>query len=73
MNLLLRSSSEDKLDDTEGVIGGYGIKFAFGTHSDKSLGTENNPSKYSSCMTSEKGPVDSRFKYCDTSKVSNNY
>ena len=53
-------------------IAGYGSKFVFGTHSDDSPGTENNPSTYSSCMTSEKGPLDSRFKYCNTKKVTQN-
>ena len=53
----------------KGYTAGYGKKFAFGDHSDQSPGTEDNPSKYSSCMTSEKGPFDSRFKYCDTSQV----
>ena len=57
----------------KGIIAGYGSQFVFGRHSDQSPGTEDDPSIYSSCMTSEKGPVDSRFKYCDTSQVPNDY
>lgn len=32
-------------------------------------GTYTNPTNKSSCMTTEEGPVDSRFEYCDTQKV----
>ena len=64
-----RRTQHGKYDHRTGYIAGYGIKFAFGKHSDQSRGTENNPSTYSSCMTSEKGPLDSRFKYCNTKQV----
>ena len=61
-----------KLDRKEAYAGGYGRKFTFGKHPDDTDGTENNPSNYSSCMTSEKGPSNSWFKYCDTKQVSYN-
>ena len=59
--------------DRKGYTAGYGTKFAFGDHSDQSPGTKDNPSKFSSCMTSEKGSLESRFKYCDTGQVSHSY
>ena len=62
-----------KYKHQKGNIAGYGRQFVFGKHLDQSPGTEDDPSMYSSCMTSEKGPLDSRFKYCDTSKVPNDY
>ena len=51
---------------------GYGVQFSFGDHDNTGArpGTYKNPTKKSSCMTTEEGPVDSRFEYCDTQKVS---
>ena len=65
-------TSDGIINHRKGYIAGYGSKFVFGTRSDQSPGTQNNPSKYSSCMTSEKGPLNSRFKYCNTKKVTQN-
>jgi hypothetical protein len=53
------------------MILGYGIQFMFGDHdgTGQRPGTYTNPTNKSSCMTTEEGPVDSRFEYCDTQKV----
>ena len=64
-----RRAPDGNNNHIKGYIAGYGSKFVFGTRSDQSPGTQNNPSTYSSCMTSEKGPLNSRFKYCNTKKV----
>ena len=50
---------------------GYGLQFTFGNHDSKGArpGSYEDPTKKSSCMTTEEGPVDSRFEYCDTQKV----
>ena len=50
---------------------GYGVQFDYGEHDPTGdhPGTYTNPTKKSSCMTTEEGPVDSRFEYCDTQKV----
>ena len=32
-------------------------------------GTLDNPTTYSSCMTTIESPVNSRFQYCDTKEV----
>ena len=52
-------------------MAGYGTQFQFGYHDEEreDPGTYYNPTKYSSCMTTEEGPPESRFEYCDTEKV----
>ena len=57
------------MDDVKAKIAGWGRRFTFGRHPDGSIGSVANPTAISSCMTSEKGPLDTRFKHCDTTKV----
>ena len=57
------------MDNEPARIAGWGGRFTFGKHDDGSMGTIDNPTAFSSCMTSEKGPLDTRFKHCDTTKV----
>ena len=57
------------MDKEEAKIAGWGRRFTFGKHPDGSIGSVANPTALSSCMTSEKGPLDTRFKHCDTTKV----
>ena len=57
------------MDKEAAKIAGWGKRFVFITHPDGSSGSLDNPTVLSSCMTSEKGPLDTRFKHCDTTKV----
>ena len=57
------------MDKEAAKIAGWGFRFVSKTLPDGSTGTVNNPAVLSSCMTSEKGPLDTRFKHCDTTKV----
>ena len=57
------------MDKEAAKIAGWGRRFTFGKHPDGSVGSVDNPTVLSSCMTSEKGPLDTRFEHCDTTKV----
>ena len=57
------------MDKEAAKIAGWGRRFTFGKHPDGSIGSVDKPTALSSCMTSEKGPLDTRFKHCDTTKV----
>ena len=61
------------LDGTAVIIGGYGNRFQWGNYKDGNneiiKGSFESPTKYSSCMTTEEGPVDTRFQYCDAKWV----
>ena len=63
----------DSLDRAAVEIGGYGRRFQWGNYLDSSnsmvQGSLVQPTKYSTCMTTEEGPVDTRFKYCDSTWV----
>ena len=53
-------------------VAGWGDRFEFGTKRTlvgTAKGTYEDPSRYSSCMTTHESPVDARFKYCDTEEV----
>ena len=61
------------LDGTTVTIGGYGKRFQWRNYKDGNneiiTGDFESPTKYSSCMTTEEGPVDTRFQYCDAKWV----
>ena len=61
------------LDGTTVIIGGYGNRFQWGNYkygnNEIIKGSFASPTKYSSCMTTEEGPVDTRFQYCDAKWV----
>ena len=61
------------MDGTTVIIGGYGNRFQWGNYKDGNneiiKGSFESPTKYSSCMTTEEGPVDTRFQYCDAKWV----
>ena len=61
------------MDGTTVTIGGYGKRFQWGNYKDGNneiiKGSFESPTKYSSCMTTEEGPVDTRFQYCDAKWV----
>ena len=63
----------DSLDGAAVETGGYGRRFQWGNYLDTSnamvQGSFFQPTKYSTCMTTEEGPVDTRFKYCDSTWV----
>ena len=72
----LKKFGKEELDGTTVTYGGYGLKFQWGNRKDSSsnevqgtLDPKNNyqdtSTTYSTCMTTEEGPVDTRFKYCD--------
>ena len=72
-----RKFEKESLNGATVTYGGYGKKFQWGYRKDTSsndvvqgtLNPVNNyqdtSTKYSTCMTTEEGPVDTRFKYCD--------
>ena len=61
------------LDGAAVEIGGYGRRFQWGNYLDSGnsmvQGSLFQPTKYSTCMTTEEGPVDTRFTYCDSTWV----
>ena len=52
-------------------VAGWGKRFEFGFHDEtmKSEGTYDNPTTYSSCVTTHESPVRSQFQSCDTIEV----
>ncbi len=63
--------SRTELDNKEVKTAGWGDRFQFGFHDveEKKGGTFDNPTTYSSCMTTIESPINSRFQYCDTKDV----
>ena len=53
------------LDKRKAKVAGWGRRFTSGKYT-----TDNG---LSNCMTTEEGPVDSRFEYCNTKKVNISY
>ena len=52
-------------------VAGWGKRFEFGFHDEtmKSEGTYDNPTTYSTCVTTHESPVGSQFQSCDTIEV----
>ena len=52
-------------------VAGWGDRFDFGFHDKtrKRKGTYNNPTTYSSCVTTHESPFKSQFQSCDTKEV----
>ena len=70
------------MDEASVFIGGYGLRFRWGTKLDANSPTgamggffdseenfQKTSTKYSTCMTTEEGPIDTRFEHCDTQWV----
>ena len=70
---LLILQHSDSLDGSSVETVGYGRRFQWGNYLDSSnsmvQGSLFEPTKYSTCMTTEEGPVDTRFTYCDSTWV----
>ena len=52
-------------------VAGWGKRFDFGHHdkAKKIEGTYDNPTTYSSCVTTHESPFKSQFQSCDTIEV----
>ena len=52
-------------------VAGWGKRFEFGYHDKAGImeGTYNDPTTYSSCVTTHESPVRSQFQSCDTIEV----
>ena len=58
------------MDQKIAHLAGWGTRHEFGyDETGEKQGNITHPTPKSSCMTSEKGPVNSRFEHCDTIKV----
>ena len=60
-----------KVHNYNALVAGWGKRFDFGNHDKtrKSEGTYDNPTTYSSCVTTHESPVRSQFQSCDTIEV----
>ena len=68
---ILYSKSDVKIGNNELHQAGFGRRSQFGFHDTKKtqIGTFDNPTMHSSCMTAVESPPGYRYKYCDTLQV----
>ena len=69
---MLYSEPDVKIGNNELHQAGFGPRSEFGFHDDKKtqIGTFDNPTMHSSCMTAVESPPGYRYKYCNTQEVS---
>ena len=67
----LTTSRWKKIHSYNVHVAGWGKRFNFGYHDKtrKIEGTYDNPTTYSSCVTTHESPVESQFQSCDTVEV----
>ena len=68
---LLYSEPDVKIGNNELHQAGFGPRSEFGFHDDKKtqIGTFDNPTMHSSCMTAVESPPGYRYKCCNTLQV----
>ena len=68
---LLNTFRLKTLNKIEVQIAGWGNRFGFGYHDPKMLrkGTYDDPTMYSSCMTTHESPRISQYQRCNTLEV----
>ena len=68
---ILYSKSDVKIGNNELHQAGFGRRSQFGFHDTKKtqIGTFDNPTMHSSCMTAVESPPGYRYKYCNTLQV----
>ena len=68
---ILYSEPDVKIGNNEVHQAGFGPRSEFGFHDDKKtqIGTFDNPTMHSSCMTAVESPPGYRYKYCNTLQV----
>ena len=74
--LLPTDSHLQNLDGKVIYVAGWGVQFRFGYKKVRhkfAIGTFENPTVYSTCITNAYSPLGSRFRYCDTKKVIKNH
>ena len=71
--LILYSKPDVKIGNNELHQAGFGRRSQFGFHDTKKtqIGTFDNPTMHSSCMTDVESPPGYRYKYCNTLQVFN--
>ena len=66
---ILYSEPDIKIGNNELHQAGFGSRSEFGFHDSGEIGTFNNPTMHSTCMTTVESPPGSRYKYCNTLEV----
>ena len=69
--LILYSVSDVKIGNNELHTAGFGRRSQFGFHDPEKtqIGTFDNPTVHSTCMTAVESPPGYRYKYCNTLQV----
>ena len=70
---ILYSEPDVKIGNHDTYQAGFGLRSQFGFHDPKGarIGTFDDPTIHSSCMTALESPPGSRYRYCNTLEVFN--